>query len=193
MKNILTLIVVLIMSVANSVAQINTELYERKVLAKLNKYRTDNGLDTFVDYNMVRTVAKMEFDFEVKCSNCGDNPKFNSNMQKVLGMNVYKSYNAKIVDFWDLNNLIIGNDVEEVLSSEVVKYFLAIQGIKLFFNNNLHIILLVVSIPILKGKDSVNINEFFDIFLLIHVAPKLTPISFISKFKFVKWLDILIL
>jgi hypothetical protein len=123
MKNIVTLVVVLIMSVVNSVAQINTELYERKVLAKLNKYRIDNGLDTFVDYNMVRTVAKMEFDFEAKCSKCGDNPKFNSNMQKVLGVNVYKSYNAKIVDFWDLNNLIIGNDVEEVLSSEVVKKF----------------------------------------------------------------------
>ena len=123
MKNIVTLVVVLIMSVVNSVAQINTELYERKVLTKLNKYRIDNGLDTFVNYNMVRTVAKIEFDFETTCSKCGDNPKFNSNMQKVLGVNVYKSYNAKIVDFWDLNNLIIGNDVEEVLSSEVVKKF----------------------------------------------------------------------
>jgi len=61
MKKIVSLIFVVLMSVVNSVAQINTELYEEMLITKINKYRFEHNLDTFVDFNMVKTVAKMEW------------------------------------------------------------------------------------------------------------------------------------
>ena len=124
MKNIVSLIVVLLMSVVNSVAQINTELYEEMLITKINKYRFEHNLDTFVDFNMVKTVAKMEWEFESNFPTGAEDPNFTSNMQKVLGMNVYKSYNALVTDYWDLKNIIIGYDVEDVFSNEVVKKFI---------------------------------------------------------------------
>ena len=123
MKNILSIIVLVLITSVNSVAQINTELYEQMVVTKINKYRIEHGLDTFVDFNMVKTVAKMEWEFQSNFPTGADDPNFVSNMQKVLGMNVYKSYNALITDFWDLKKVVIGNDVEEVFSNEVVNKF----------------------------------------------------------------------
>ena len=123
MKNLLSIIVLVLITSVNSFAQINTELYEQMVITKINKYRIVHNLDTFVDFNMVKTVAKMEWEFQSNFPTGADDPNFTSNMQKVLGMNVYKSYNALITDFWDLKNVVIGNDVEEVFSNEVVKKF----------------------------------------------------------------------
>lgn len=123
MKNILLVIVVVLMSSLNSVAQINTELYEEMVITKINKYRIEHNLDTFVDFNMVKTVAKIEWEFQSNFPTGSDDPNFTSNMKKVLGMNVYKSYNALITDYWNLDEMIIGDDVEKVLSSEVVNKF----------------------------------------------------------------------
>jgi hypothetical protein len=124
MKKIVSLIVVVLMSVVNSVAQINTELYEEMLITKINKYRFEHNLDTFVDFNMVKTVAKMEWEFQSNFPTGAEDPNFTPNMQKVLGMNVYKSYNALINDYWNLKNVVVGNDVEEVFSNEVVKKFI---------------------------------------------------------------------
>lgn len=123
MKNILLTVLFVIVSKVSSVAQINTELYEQMLVTKINKYRIEHNLDTFVDFNMVKTVAKMEWEFESNFPTGAEDPNFTSNMQKVLGMNVYKSYNALITDYWDLNNIVIGNDVEDIFSNEVVKKF----------------------------------------------------------------------
>lgn len=123
MKNILSIIALVLITSVNSFAQINTELYEQMVITKINKYRVEHDLDTFVDFNMVKTVAKMEWEYESNFPTGADDPNFTSNMQKVLGMNVYKSYNALITDYWNLKKVVIGNDVEEVFSNEVVKKF----------------------------------------------------------------------
>lgn len=125
MKNILSIIALVLITSVNSFAQINTELYEQMVITKINKYRIEHNLDTFVDFNMVKTVAKMEWEYESNFPTGADDPNFISNMQKVLGMNVYKSYNALITDFWDLKTSVFGYDAEEAFSNEVVKKFIS--------------------------------------------------------------------
>ena len=68
-------------------------------------------------------VAKIESDFQCNFPTSEDDPEFNNKLAEKFGQVVYQSYNVNITDYWDLNKVKIGYDVEEVFAKSVLAKF----------------------------------------------------------------------
>lgn len=106
-----------------SIAQINSKLFDKLVVAQINNYRIENGIDSLIRSEELDAVAKSESDFQCDFPTGEDDPEFNNKLAEKFGQVVYQSYNVNITDYWDLNKVKIGYDVEEVFAKSVLDKF----------------------------------------------------------------------
>lgn len=112
MKTIVSFLVIMVMSVMTSFAQVNLSKFENFVVQEINRFRLKNNVDTLVVNDSLKLIADVESDFISNVGRSTPDPYFVNNMENVFGEQVHKSFNSNLVAHWNTKNFDSFEDIE---------------------------------------------------------------------------------
>ena len=109
-------------SQVNQSNKIDLRLLENFIVHKINEYRINNGVDTLIINDTIKSISNIECQYI--CDNgLIQNPNTMDNLKNFYGDKIYYSFNSNIVTKWSLSKIDDWDDVENRMAEGYITQY----------------------------------------------------------------------